>query len=119
MASVSACGFAASQGLSTTGLAAGSEVIASCGSGMTLAYTTAPSAAGSGYAVTGLELANIPAGCQSKSLSATFQDSSGAAVGSSIDVTLTAVGTTQSIAVSPSSNTIDADRVDGVSVVVS
>lgn len=119
VASVGAFGFAASQGLGNPGLAAGSQVIASCGSGMTLAYTTAYSAAGSGYAVTGIELSNIPAGCHSKSLSATFQDSDGTAVGSAVDATLTAAGTTQSIAVVPSSNPIDAGRVSGVSVVVS
>lgn len=118
-ASRGAYGFAASHRLGSTALAAGSEVIASCGSGMTLAYTTAYSAASSGYAVTGIELSNIPAGCQSKSLSATFQDSSGAAVGSAVGATLTAAGTAQSIVVVPGSNPIDAGRVSGVSVVVS
>jgi hypothetical protein len=56
LASVGAHGFAASQGFSSSGLAAGSEVIASCGSGMKVAYTSAYSAAGSGYAVDGIEL---------------------------------------------------------------
>jgi hypothetical protein len=118
-ASVGAYAFATSQGLGNTGLAAGSQVIAACGSGMTLAYATSYSAAGSGYAVTGIELSNIPAGCRSESLSANFQDSGGAAVGSAVDATLTAAGTTQHIAVIPSSNPIDAGRVSGVSVVVS
>jgi hypothetical protein len=118
VAFVGAYAFAASLGSSTTGLAAGSEVIASCGSGMTFAYTTAFDGAASGYAVSGIELSNIPAGCRSKSLSATFYDSGGVPVGSAAGATLTASGTTQSIAIPQTSNTIDAGRVSGVSVVV-
>jgi hypothetical protein len=118
VAAAGAYGFAASLGSSSTGLAAGSEVIAACGSGMTFAYTTTFDAAGSGYTVSGIDLSNIPAGCRSKTLSATFLDDSGSPVGSAVGATLTAVGTTQSIAVSPGSNRIEAGRVSGVSVVV-
>lgn len=113
-----AYGLAASLGSGTTGLAAGSDVIASCGSGMTFAYTTAFDVTDSGYSVSGIELSYIPAGCRSKRLSATFYDSSGAPVGAAVGATLTAAGTTQSIAIQ-ASNEIDADRVDGVSIVVS
>lgn len=112
-------GFAASLGSSTSGLAAGSTVIAPCGSGMRFAYTTAFDVASSSYAVSGIELSNIPAGCQSKSLSATFYDSSGRTVGWAVGATLTAAGTTQSIDVAQGSNTIDAGQVSGVSIVVS
>jgi hypothetical protein len=111
--------FTASFRSGTTGLAAGSEVIAACGSGMTFAYTTAFDAAGSSYSVSSIELSNIPAGCESENLSATFYDSGGTPVGSAVGATLTAAGTTQSIAVARRSNTIDAGRVAGVSVVVS
>jgi len=114
-----AYGFAATLGSSTADLGAGSNVIASCGNGITLAYTAEFDADKSGYAVNGIELSNIPAGCQSKSLSATFYDSSGTTVGSAVGATLTASGTTQSIAITPSTNTIDADRVSGVSIVLS
>lgn len=119
LAAFVAYGFAASLGSSTTGLAAGSQVVASCGSGMTFAYKTTFEAGNSSYAVSGIELSNIPAGCRSKSLSATFYDSSDTPVGSAVGATLTAAGTTQSIAVAPGSNEIDAREVSGVSVVVS
>jgi hypothetical protein len=111
--------FAAIFGSSTTGLGAGNKVIASCGSGMTFAYSTAFHAADSDYVVNGIELSNIPAGCQRKSLSASFYDSNGTTVGSAVGATLPASGTTQSIAISPSSNAIDAREVSGVSIVVS
>ncbi len=114
-----AYGFAATLGSSSTGLGAGSKVVASCGSGLTFAYTAAFSATNSEYVVNGVELSNIPAGCQRKSLSASFYDSDGTPVGSAVDMTLTASGSTQSIAIAPSSNTIDAGQVNGVSVVVS
>ena len=42
-------GFAASLGITTSGLGAGSAVVAACGSGTTVAYTTAYTAAISGY----------------------------------------------------------------------
>jgi hypothetical protein len=112
-------GFAASLASSATGLAAGSRVIASCGSGMTVAYTTAFDAADSSYAVSGIELSNIPAGCRGEMLSATFYDDSGATVGSAVGATLTTAGTSQSIAIAQSSNRIDASLVGGVAVVVS
>jgi hypothetical protein len=114
-----AYGFATTLGSSTTGLGAGSEVVASCGSGLTFAFTAAFSATNSEYVVDGIELSNIPAGCQRKSLSASFYDSNGTTVGSTVDATLTASGSTESIAIAPSSNTIDAGQVNGVSVVVS
>ena len=114
-----AYGFAASLGASTSGLGADSTVSASCGSGMTLAYTTVFNPPGSSYAVSGIELSNIPAGCRSKSFSATFYDRSGTTVGAGIAATLTASGATQHIAVVPDSNAIAAGEVSGVSVVVS
>lgn len=114
-----AYGFAASLGASTPGIGAGSTLTASCGNGMTLAYTTAFNPAGSGYAVSGIELSNIPAGCRSKNFSATFYDASGSAVGAAVGATLTASGATQHIAVDPDSNAIAAGEVSGVSVVVS
>ena len=42
-------GFAASLGLSSSGLGAGSAVVASCGSGIQAAYTTAYAASLPGY----------------------------------------------------------------------
>lgn len=112
-------GFGASRGAGATGFAAGDEVITSCGSGMTVAYTTAFDVTDSGYAVSGIELSDIPAACQGQSLSLSFYDSSGAPIGSPVDATLNSVGTTQSIAIDPDSNNIDASNVSGISVVVS
>jgi hypothetical protein len=86
---------------------------------MTFAYTTAFDPGSSAYAVNGLELTNIPAGCLRKSVSVTFLDSADNATGSAVDGILPASGTTQSISISPSSNPIAAGQVSGVSVVVS
>jgi hypothetical protein len=112
-------GFAASLGAATTGLGATNKLIASCGTGMTFAYTTGFYNGTSGYAVNSINLSDIPAGCLSKHLYVTFYDSSNNASGSPVSATLPASGTTQSISITPSSNTIDADEISGVSVVVS
>jgi hypothetical protein len=94
-------------------------VIASCGSGLTFAYTTEFSTGSSGYTINNLNLSNIPAGCLSKSLSVTFYDSSNKTVGSAVSATLPASGTTQTISIAHSQNAIQASQVSGVSVVVS
>ncbi|HJQ74986.1 MAG TPA: hypothetical protein VJ814_08875 [Gaiellaceae bacterium] len=112
-------GFAATLGVSTGGLGADTKVVASCGTGMTFAYTTTYYTGVPGYAVNGINLTNIPAGCLSKNLSVTFYGSGNAAVGSAVTSTLPASGTTQSISITPSANTIDASAVTGVAVVVS
>lgn len=114
-----AFGFAASFGMSGGGLHAGDRLIAACGSGMTFAYTTAFDSGSSAYAVSGIDLSNIPAGCLRKAVSVTFLDSADSATGSAVDAVLPASGTTQSISISPTSNPIDAGQVSGVSVVVS
>lgn len=119
VAFVCTCGFGPSRGSSATGLAAGDEVVASCDSGMKVAYTTAFDPTDSGYAISGIELSNIPADCQSQRFSATFYASNGAPIGSAVDATLTSAGTTQSIAIAPDSNNIDASDVSGITVVVS
>jgi hypothetical protein len=112
-------GFAASLGISTSGLGADTKVVASCGTGLTFAYTTSYYSGVPGYAVNGINLSNIPSGCLSKSLSVTFYNGSNNAVGSAVTATLPASGTTQSIAITPSANTIDASAVTGVAVTVS
>jgi hypothetical protein len=112
-------GFAASLGISQSGLGAGNNVVAACGTGTTFAYTTAYYPGTDHYDVNGIDLSNIPTGCLSKSLSVTFYDSSDTAVGSEVSVTLPASGTTDSISIMPNSNAIDAGQVGGVSVVVS
>ena len=111
--------FAASLGVSTSGLGADTKVVASCGTGMTFAYTTSFYSGVPGYAVNGVNLTNIPSGCLGKSLSVTFTNGSNNAVGSAVAATLPATGTTQSIAITPSANTIDASAVTGVAVTVS
>jgi hypothetical protein len=117
VASVGTSGFGAALESANAGLGAGSKVIAACGNGMGFAYTSGYYAESSGYVVNRIDLSNIPAGCRNKNLSVTFYDNSGATVGAAVDATLAATGTTQSIAVTPGSNTIDVREVRGVSVV--
>jgi len=112
-------GFAASLSINTGGLGADTKVVASCGTGMTFAYTTTYYSGVPGYAVNGINLSAIPAGCLNKNLSVTFYNGSNNAVGSAVTATLPASGTTQSISITPSSNTIDASVVTGVAVTVS
>lgn len=112
-------GFAAWLGAGTEGLGATSRIVGSCGSGLTFGYSATFDTGISGYAVDRLELSNIPAGCLGKTLTATFYNSRSSADGSAVSATLPATGTTQTIPIDPSSNTIDAGRVSGVSVVVS
>lgn len=112
-------GFAASFGAGSAGLGATSRMVASCGTGLTLAYTTTFDASISAYAVDGIHLSNIPAGCLDKSFSVSFYEGHDNVRGSAVLATLPSSGSTQSIAVDPGSNTIDAGRISGISVVVS
>jgi hypothetical protein len=109
-------GFAASLGLSSSGLGAGSAVVSSCGAGIQAAYTTAYASSISGYSVSQVNLSSIPAGCLSKAYKIQLTGAGGAAVGSEVSGTLPASGTTASIA---TAGTPDASLVTGVSVVVS
>jgi len=108
-------GFAASLGLSSSGLGAGSSVVAACGSGIQAAYSTAYAAGIPGYAVSQVNLSAIPAGCQSKSYKIQLTGAGGAAVGAEMSGTLPA-SATANIATSGSP---DASLVTGVSVVIS
>ena len=114
--------FAATFGLAATldessgGFGANTEMIASCGNGMRLGYTTELFTGLS--AVDGIELSNIPAGCLGKDISLTFYDSVGSDIGSAITTTLHASGRTQNISIAPRSNTIDASQVSGISAVI-
>ena len=112
-------GFAATLGAGTNSLAAGDRLVASCGPGMTFAYTTGFESGSAGYAVNGIDLSNIPSGCLGKSLSLTLTNSRNQAVGSPVNVTLPASGTVDRIPIDPGSNLIDAAEVSGVSVAVS
>jgi len=109
-------GFAASLGLTSSGLGAGNAVVAACGSGITAAYTTAYSATIPGYSVSQVNLASIPAGCLSKAYRIQLTGAAGAAVGSEMTGTLPASGTTATIS---TSGNVDASLVTGISVVVS
>ena len=109
-------GFAASLGLSSSGLGAGSAVVAACGTGTTVSYSTTYTAAISGYSVSQVNLASIPAGCLSKTYNIQLTGAGGAAVGSAMSGTLPASGTTATIA---TSGTPDASLVTGVSAVFS
>ena len=108
-------GFAASLGLSTSGLGAGSSVVAACGSGIQAAYTTAYAAAIPGYAVSQVNLSSIPAACQSKSYKIQLTGAAGVAVGAEMSGTLPATATAN---IATSGNP-DASLVTGVSVVIS
>jgi hypothetical protein len=108
-------GFAASLGLTTTGLGAGSAVVASCGTGIQAAYTTAYASGIPGYAVSQVNLSSIPAACQSKSYKIQLTGAGGAAVGTEMSGTLPATATANI----PTSGNPDASLVTGVSVVIS
>lgn len=109
-------GFAASLGITSSGLGAGNAVVASCGTGITASYTTAYSATIPGYSVSQVNLASIPAACLSKAYRIQLTGTAGATVGSEVSGTLPASGTTASVA---TSGNVDASLVTGISVVVS
>ena len=109
-------GFAASLGMTTNGLGAGSSVVSACGTGINAAYTTAYASSIPGYSVSQVNLSNIPATCLSKSYKIQLTGAAGAAVGSEMSGTLPASGTTASIS---TSGTVDASLVTGISVVIS
>jgi hypothetical protein len=108
-------GFAASLGLTSSGLGAGNAVVASCGTGIQVAYTTAYASGIPGYSVSQVNLSSIPAACQSKSYKIQLTGAAGAAVGAEMSGTLPAAATAN-IATSGSP---DASLVTGVSVVIS
>jgi len=109
-------GFAASLGLTSSGLGAGNAVVAACGTGINAAYTTAYSSTIPGYSVSQVNLSSIPAACLSKSYRIQLTGAAGAAVGSEMTGTLPASGTTASIS---TSGAVDASLVTGISVVIS
>jgi hypothetical protein len=109
-------GFAASLGLTSSGLGAGNAVVAACGTGMNAAYTTAYSSSLPGYSVSQVNLTSIPAACLSKSYRIQLTGAAGATVGAETTGTLPASGTTANIS---TSGNVDASAVTGISVVVS
>jgi hypothetical protein len=109
-------GFAASLGLTSSGLGAGSAVVAACGTGINAAYTTAYSSSLPGYSVSQVNLTSIPAACLSKAYRIQLTGAAGATVGSEMTGTLPASGTTANIS---TSGNVDASAVTGISVVVS
>lgn len=108
-------GFAASLGLSSSGLGAGNAVVASCGTGIQAAYTTAYSATLPGYSVSQVNLSSLPAACLSKAYRIQLTGAGGATVGAEMTGTLPASGTTANIS---TSGNVDASLVTGISVVV-
>ena len=109
-------GFAASLGLTSSGLAAGNAVVAACGTGINAAYTTAYSSSLPGYSVSQVNLTSIPAACLSKAYRIQLTGAAGATVGAEMTGTLPASGTTANIS---TSGNVDASAVLGISVVVS
>ena len=109
-------GFAASLGLTSSGLGAGNAVVASCGTGINAAYTTAYSSSLPGYSVSQVNLTSIPAACLSKAYRIQLTGAAGATVGAEMTGTLPASGTTANIS---TSGNVDASAVTGISVVVS
>ena len=109
-------GFAASLGLTSNGLGAGSSVVSACGTGINAAYSTTYASSIPGYSVSSVNLSSIPATCLSKAYKIQLTGASGVAVGSEMSGTLPASGTTASIS---TSGTPDASLVTGISVVVS
>jgi hypothetical protein len=112
-------GHASSFATTSSGLGATSRPVVSCGTSLTVAYTSSFDRGIAAYAVDGIELSSIPAGCSGKTVSVTFYESDDRADGSTVRATLPATGSARYVAVDPSSDPIDAGRVGGVSVVVS
>jgi hypothetical protein len=112
-------GFASAVGAGTRGFGAGSEVVASCGSGMRFHYTTAFDATTSGYAVNGIELTNIPAGCRRKRVFVSFYGRASNLVGAAVEKTLPASGMADGISFRLGPDAVAPRRIAGVSVVVS
>jgi len=108
-------GFAASLGLTSSGLGAGNAVVAACGTGINAAYTTAYSSSLPGYSVSQVNLTSIPAACLSKAYKIQLTGAAGATVGAEMTGTLPASGTTANIS---TSGNVDASLVTGISVVV-
>jgi hypothetical protein len=108
-------GFAASLGITSSGLGAGNAVVSACGTGITVSYTAAYASSIPGYYVTQVNLASIPAGCLSAAYRIQLTGSGGATVGAEMTGTLPSSGTTVSIA---TSGTPDASQVTGISAVV-
>ena len=109
-------GFAASLGLTSSGLAAGNAVVAACGTGINAAYTTAYSSSLPGYSVSQVNLTSIPAACLNKAYRIQLTGAAGATVGAEMTGTLPASGTTANIS---TSGNVDASAVTGISVVLS
>jgi hypothetical protein len=109
-------GFAASLGLTSSGLGAGNAVVAACGTGINAAYTTAYSSSLPGYSVSQVNLTSIPAACLNKAYRIQLTGAGGAAVGAEVTGTLPAAGTTANIS---TSGNVDASAVTGISVVIS
>ena len=109
-------GFAASLGLGSSGLGAGNAVVASCGTGIQAAYTTAYSSSLPGYSVSQVNLSAIPAACLSKSYRIQLTGAAGVTVGAEMTGSLPASGTTANI---NTTGNVDASAVTGISVVVS
>ena len=108
-------GFAASLGLTSSGLGAGNALVSACGAGINAGYTTTYSSSIPGYSVSQVNLTSIPAACQSKSYKIQLTGAGGAPIGAEMTGTLPAAATAN-IA---TSGTPDASLVTGVSVVVS
>jgi hypothetical protein len=111
-------GFAASLGLSSSGLGAGSTGVSACTGGSTISvgYSTTYAASIPGYSVSSVNLSAIPAGCLSKGFRIQLTGAANAPVGAEMTGTLPSSGTTANI---PTTGTVDASLVTGVSVVVS
>jgi hypothetical protein len=109
-------GFAASLGLTSNGLGAGSAVVAACGTGINAAYSTTYASSIPGYSVSQVNLSAIPGTCLGKAYKIQLTGASGVAVGSEMTGSLPASGTTANI---NTSGTVDASLVQGISVVVS
>ena len=106
---------AASLGVGTGSVGAGTSVVAACqpsGTPITVSFTTAYAAATPGYTVTSIKLGAVDVACNGKSISVTLQ---GAANASLVEVTGTAATGTTTLVVP---GAISASAVVGTAVVV-
>jgi hypothetical protein len=108
-------GLAASLGLTSDTLGAGTSVVAACQAGtLNATYTPTYAAAQPGYQVTTVTLTGLQAGCFSKPYKVTLSGAAGASLGE-VTGTTPASGTTVAIVFA----NVNAANVTGISVVFS
>jgi hypothetical protein len=100
-------------GLSSASLGANDTVVASCDTdGVSIAYSNTYDGTTGRYRTTAVTINGIAAGCNTRTLSVTLKDGTGASIGTG---TVTVAGTSQVVTLAP---TAASDAVAGAAVVI-